>query len=71
MALVEDVRCSGGGCNDSIEEGCMADGKKCAHPICSCTVTAGKYCSAQCEAMEKTPDIDCKCGHPACKGRTE
>jgi hypothetical protein len=43
------------------------DGKKCAHPVCSCTVTSGKYCSAQCEAMEKTPDIACKCGHPGCK----
>jgi len=47
------------------------EGKKCAHPICSCTVTSGKYCSTQCEAMEKTPDIDCTCGHPVCKGRTE
>ncbi len=46
-------------------------GQKCAHPVCSCTVTSGKYCSTQCEAMEKTPDIDCKCGHAVCKGRTE
>jgi hypothetical protein len=44
--------------------------KKCAHPICSCTATAGKYCSTACEAMEKTPDIDCHCGHPGCKGKT-
>jgi hypothetical protein len=43
---------------------------KCAHPICSCTTTSGKYCSTQCEAMEKTPDIDCTCGHPVCKGKT-
>ncbi|HTS10807.1 MAG TPA: hypothetical protein VMH00_01695 [Candidatus Limnocylindrales bacterium] len=43
-------------------------GNKCAHPNCSCTVTSGKYCSPQCEAMQKTPDIDCKCGHPACQG---
>jgi hypothetical protein len=47
------------------------EGKKCAHPICSCTVTSGKYCSTQCEAMEETPDIDCTCGHPGCKGATE
>jgi metallothionein len=44
------------------------EGKKCAHPVCSCAVTSGKYCSTQCEAMEKTPDIACKCGHPGCKG---
>jgi hypothetical protein len=44
--------------------------KKCAHPNCSCQTTE-KYCSAQCEAMEKTADIDCKCGHPGCKGKTE
>lgn len=47
------------------------ESKKCAHPVCSCTVTSGKYCSTQCEAMEKTPDIDCTCGHPACKGGIE
>jgi len=43
--------------------------KKCAHPVCSC-MTAAKYCSTQCEAMEKTPDIDCTCNHPGCKGKT-
>lgn len=40
---------------------------KCAHPNCSCQVTGEKYCSPQCEAMEKTPDIDCRCGHSGCK----
>jgi hypothetical protein len=45
--------------------------KKCAHPVCSCKITSGKYCSTQCEAMEKTPDIDCKCGHAGCKGKIE
>lgn len=34
-----------------------AKAEKCAHPICSCITTSGKYCSAQCEAMEKMPDI--------------
>jgi hypothetical protein len=50
----------------------MADtkGTKCAHPVCTCTVSSGKYCSTQCEAMEKTPDIDCKCGHAVCQGET-
>jgi hypothetical protein len=47
-----------------------AEPKKCAHPNCSCQVHGGaKYCSAQCEAAAKAPDIDCKCGHPGCKGR--
>jgi len=43
---------------------------KCAHPVCSCVITTGKYCSTRCEAMEKMPDIDCTCTHPACKGKT-
>jgi metallothionein len=43
---------------------------KCAHPVCSCSVAKGsKYCGAACEAMEKTPDIDCRCAHPGCKGK--
>jgi metallothionein len=50
----------------------MTSGKaeKCAHPICSCLATSGKYCSVECAAMEKMPDIDCTCGHPGCKGKT-
>jgi metallothionein len=44
--------------------------EKCAHPVCSCVTTSGKYCSTECAAMEKTPDIDCACGHAGCKGRT-
>ena len=32
-------------------------GEKCAHPVCSCITTSGKYCSTQCEALEKTPDM--------------
>jgi metallothionein len=43
---------------------------KCEHPNCSCMVTDGKFCSAQCEAAAKTPDIDCKCEHPGCRGKT-
>ena len=42
--------------------------EKCAHPVCSCLTTSGKYCSVECEAMEKTPDIDCSCGHRTCTG---
>jgi hypothetical protein len=45
--------------------------KKCAHPVCTCQVTSEKYCSPQCEAMEEIPDVDCKCSHSICKGRTE
>jgi hypothetical protein len=38
--------------------------KKCAHPPCSCEATEGsKYCSVECEAMEKT------CPHAGCKGK--
>ena len=43
--------------------------KTCAHPPCNCPVKAGEtYCSAQCAAMEKTPDLACECHHPGCKG---
>lgn len=41
---------------------------KCAHSVCSCQTTSGKFCSTQCEAMAKTPDIDCSCGHIECTG---
>jgi nucleotide-binding universal stress UspA family protein len=43
--------------------------KKCAHPACTCIPKSGKYCSAPCEATETMPDIDCRCGHPECRGR--
>ena len=45
--------------------------KKCAHPVCTCRVTSEQYCSPQCEAMEHVPDVDCKCPHTVCAGRTE
>jgi hypothetical protein len=41
---------------------------KCSHPLCSCVTTSGKYCSAECEATEKTPEIACACPHTGCKG---
>ena len=28
------------------------------------------YCSVECEAVKDTPDIDCRCLHAGCKGRT-
>lgn len=46
-------------------------GKKCKHPSCTCTVTSGDYCSAQCEAVKETPDVECLCNHPGCGGRVE
>jgi hypothetical protein len=47
----------------------FANTEKCAHPPCSCQVGSDdKYCSAQCEAMEKTPDLACECHHSGCKG---
>jgi hypothetical protein len=47
----------------------VANAKKCAHPPCSCHVQGDSdYCSAQCAAMEKTPDIACECHHSGCKG---
>lgn len=46
------------------------EGAKCAHPVCSCLTPFGKYCSTECEAMEKTPDISCLCDHADCKGHT-
>jgi hypothetical protein len=33
---------------------------KCAHPVCSCVITSGKYCSTECAAMEKVA------GHRMC-----
>ena len=47
-----------------------ARGEKCAHPVCSCVITSGKYCSTECAAVEHMSDIDCACGHSGCKGRT-
>ena len=44
--------------------------EKCAHPLCSCVTTSGKYCSAECQATEKTPEIACACPHTGCKGKT-
>jgi hypothetical protein len=48
----------------------MAAQKKCAHPPCTCAAAEGsKYCSAECEAMEKTPDLECLCPHAGCQGK--
>jgi hypothetical protein len=45
--------------------------KKCAHPNCSCAAASGKYCSVQCETMEKMPDIERNCGHTLCQGKID
>jgi hypothetical protein len=45
--------------------------KKCEHPPCSCKTTDGsKYCSVECEAMEKTPDLECLCPPQAARARS-
>jgi hypothetical protein len=44
---------------------------KCAHPVCSCMITEGQYCSVACSAMEHTSDIDCHCEHADCKGHVD
>jgi hypothetical protein len=46
-----------------------AKGEKCAHPVCSCVTTSGKFCGPECEATAKTPDIACPCEHAGCKGK--
>ena len=44
--------------------------KKCKHPSCSCTVASGaEYCGVKCEAVKQTPDVECVCNHPGCRGR--
>jgi hypothetical protein len=45
---------------------------QCAHPSCTCPALPGSaYCSVQCAAMKEIPDIDCRCNHPACKGKAD
>jgi hypothetical protein len=47
----------------------MSDVKKCAHPICTCTVAEGqKYCSQICEDSVGVTEIGCDCKHPGCGG---
>jgi predicted nucleic acid-binding Zn ribbon protein len=41
--------------------------KKCAHPVCRCTVTDDKkYCSQRCEDAKGEQEISCDCAHPGC-----
>jgi len=45
------------------------DIETCAHPACSCAVSAGKkYCSGYCEAASRDVEHNdlCDCGHPQC-----
>jgi hypothetical protein len=52
----------------------MATTRKCAHQLCTCTVTGdgpwGKYCSALCQEAEDqdVTELLCDCKHPACQG---
>lgn len=46
----------------------MANTKKCANPVCTCTPTDGsKYSSVHCEAISRKSEIVCACGHPGCR----
>ncbi len=48
----------------------MAEGKKCAHPPCSCAVASGQtYCGPYCEGAKDRPEVSCACEHPSCAGK--
>lgn len=43
--------------------------EQCQNPVCGCKPLAdGDYCSASCEGVGSTVEIDCDCGHPECDG---
>jgi|HubBroStandDraft_6_1064221.scaffolds.fasta_scaffold37752_1 hypothetical protein len=44
--------------------------KRSARPSCTCQAPGSKYCSTECAAMEKTPDVACRCGHAGRGGKT-
>jgi len=45
---------------------------RCRRAACGCEVSAGeKYCSAECEGTDETPDISCRCGHAKCHGEID
>lgn len=49
----------------------MADeSKKCAHTLCSCTVTDDKYCSQACEDAADVTSLACDCAHAGCAGHS-
>jgi hypothetical protein len=49
----------------------MANGEKCAHPACGCTVPKGgqygKYCSEHCKEKGQTIELHCDCQHRECR----
>ncbi len=48
----------------------MADGNKCGHEICVCTVGDDEeYCSEHCEDAvdQDITEIACDCGHSGCE----
>ncbi len=48
----------------------MSDVKKCAHELCSCTVSGkDKYCSQSCEDNKGITQLTCDCKHPECSSK--
>ena len=48
----------------------MADGNKCGHEICTCSVGEGEeYCSEHCEdaVRQDLTEITCDCRHQGCE----
>lgn len=48
-----------------------AKAERCTRVACSSVTTSGKYCSAECEAEDKTLEVDCLCKQAGCKAKTE
>jgi hypothetical protein len=50
----------------------MSDAKKntCAHELCRCPASEGRYCSTYCATAKGTAEIACGCGHPGCATKT-
>ncbi len=41
----------------------------CSNPPCGCAPSNDtKYCSAYCEGVGDTIELDCDCGHDSCSG---
>lgn len=49
----------------------MSQPELCAHPGCTCTVSAngefGKYCSEHCKDAKGMTELRCGCNHSGCR----